>query len=121
MRRLVLAAGVLVVVFALPALTAMTCRAPTRARPRPGSAGNDVKPAACAGINIVTVVVGTNGPGGRDLVLGTAAGTTVRGRASADCVLGGGGDDTVNGDGGNDVCIGGPGSDTFLNCETQIP
>jgi RTX calcium-binding nonapeptide repeat (4 copies) len=120
-RRLLAAAGVIVVVCTIPALTATNAVPGTRASQTASAiTGNNLKPSACAAVNIQNVVVGIDGTGVRDLVLGTAAGTSVRGRATADCVLGGGGNDTINGDGGTDVCIGGPGTDTFANCETQI-
>ncbi len=86
-----------------------------------GITANTLKPAACAGITLTTVVNGVTGGGGNDLVTGTAAGETVRGNAGDDCVLGGGGNDFLRGDAGVDVCIGGPGTDTFNgSCETQI-
>jgi Ca2+-binding RTX toxin-like protein len=121
-RRLALAgAGALLVACAVPALTATNAVPATRASQTASTiTGNNLKPSACAAVNVQSVVVGIDGTGQRDLVLGTAAGTTVRGRAANDCVLAGGGNDTVNGDGGTDVCIGGPGTDTFANCETQI-
>jgi Ca2+-binding RTX toxin-like protein len=84
---------------------------------------NSLKPAACAGFNVVNLFTGGAGGGnGNDLVLGTAGvDNPLRGGAGSDCVLGGGGNDTLRGDGGTDVCIGGPGTDTFHNtCETQI-
>jgi Ca2+-binding RTX toxin-like protein len=84
---------------------------------------NSLKPAACAGFNVVNVVTGgADGGNQNDLVLGTAGGNNpLRGRGGRDCVLGGGGNDLLRGDAGNDVCIGGPGVDTFhTTCETQI-
>ena len=82
---------------------------------------NDLKPAACAGITLTTVVAGTNGTAGSDLVLGTAAGETLKGNGGDDCILAGGGNDSLNGGSGTDVCIGGPGTDSFNGtCETQI-
>ncbi len=98
---------------------------------------NDVKPLECAGLNLTAVV--TAGTSGNDLVVGTGAGETVRGRQGTDCILAGAGADTLRGDsgsdvllvqagndhlvggGGSDVCYGGAGTDTFNNCETQIP
>lgn len=121
MRRLVAVAGVLLVVCAVPALTATnTVPGSNAGQTAMPITGNSLKPAACAAINIQNVVIGDDGTAQRDLVLGTSAGTLVRGRGAADCVLGGGGDDTVDGDAGVDVCIGGPGNDTFVTCETQI-
>ena len=82
---------------------------------------NDLKPAACAGITLTTVVAGTNGTSGSDLVLGTAAGETLKGNGGDDCLVAGDGNDALNGGAGTDVCIGGPGTDSFNGtCETQI-
>jgi Ca2+-binding RTX toxin-like protein len=82
---------------------------------------NDLKPAACAGITLNTVVAGTTGGAGNDLVLGTAAADTLKGNGGNDCILGGGGNDSLNGGAGTDVCIGGPGTDSFNGtCETQV-
>jgi len=80
---------------------------------------NDLKPAACT-MTLAGIVVGLNGSDDNDLVLGGAAGETVRGGKGDDCILGGGGADTLRGEQGTDVCIGGPGTDTFNTCETQI-
>lgn len=98
---------------------------------------NDVKPVECAGITLTTIV--TDGTNANDLVLGTGAGESLRGRRGDDCMLGGGGDDTLRGNRENDVllgqggddrlsggletdvCYGGPGFDTFDgSCETQV-
>jgi Ca2+-binding RTX toxin-like protein len=85
---------------------------------------NQLKPAACAALNLVTVVVGAgpvNGTGAADLIIGSAAADTIAGRGGSDCLVGGAGNDALRGDGGSDVCIGGPGLDTFhATCETQI-
>lgn len=87
---------------------------------------NDLKPAACAALNLTNLIVGNGNidPGPfnstNDLILGGLDGQTIRGRGGDDCILGGGGDDDLRGDGGTDVCIGGPGTDTFhSSCETQ--
>jgi Ca2+-binding RTX toxin-like protein len=81
---------------------------------------NDLKPAACAGITLSTLVVGVNGTSSDDLLLGTAGIDIMNGGAGNDCILGGGGADTIAGGTGTDVCIGGPGTDTFSSCETSI-
>jgi Ca2+-binding RTX toxin-like protein len=82
---------------------------------------NELKPAACNGITLTNVIVGVNGTGQANLLLGSNAGQTMRGQNGNDCILGGGGNDSLRGNGGNDVCIGGPGTDTFFaTCETQI-
>jgi Ca2+-binding RTX toxin-like protein len=108
----------LVTVSALAATNAVPA---TRAgNPTAAIGVNDLKPAACAGLTLTAIVVGTNGTDASELVLGSAAGETLRGGKGDDCVLGGGGNDTLRGEQGTDVCIGGPGTDSFNTCETQI-
>jgi len=86
---------------------------------------NDLKPAACAALNLTAKLAGSgtfSGGGASELILGSSGVDTIRGGAGDDCILGGGGDDSLRGDAGTDVCIGGPGTDTFFaSCETQIP
>ena len=85
---------------------------------------NDLKPAACAGLNLAAVVVGSgtfSGGNSSELIIGSAGVDRIRGRQGDDCILAGAGDDSLDGDQGTDVCIGGPGTDTFLQCETQLP
>jgi Ca2+-binding RTX toxin-like protein len=81
-----------------------------------------LKPAACSGITLTTIVSGTTGTAGNDLILGTSGIDVISGNNGDDCILGGEGDDTIDGGNGNDVCIGGPGVDLLnpLTCETQI-
>lgn len=84
---------------------------------------NDLKPSACASINLTDIVSGTGtitGTSGNDLILGGPSNDTINGMGGDDCILGGGGDDVIDGGDGTDVCIGGPGTDTFSNCETTI-
>lgn len=86
---------------------------------------NDLKPTACSGISVTTVVFGTTGTAGSDLVLGGSGAETITGGEGDDCILGGGGNDSLHGELGTDVCIGGPGIDTFDilgpgGCETDI-
>jgi Ca2+-binding RTX toxin-like protein len=83
---------------------------------------NDRAPVQCQAVIIVTsVVVGTNGTNGDELLVGSASPESLDGNKGDDCVLGGGGDDSLRGSQGTDVCIGGPGNDTFHpSCETQI-
>ena len=81
---------------------------------------NQLKPTACAALNLVSVFVGVNGNALANLVLGLPGPETRGGAGGNDCVLGGGGNDTVQGGAGTDVCIGGPGTDSFTGCETQI-
>jgi Ca2+-binding RTX toxin-like protein len=80
-----------------------------------------LKPAACSGITLTTVVSGTTGTSGNDLLLGTSGIDVMSGGNGNDCILGGAGADTIDGGAGTDVCIGGPDTDVFLiTCETQI-
>ena len=82
---------------------------------------NQLKPTACAALNLVSVFIGANGDAQANLVLGLSSGETRDGGGGDDCVLGGGGDDALRGGTGVDICIGGPGTDVFHpNCETQI-
>ena len=85
---------------------------------------NDLKPAACAALNLTAVVTGSgtfNGGNSSDLILGSAGVDKIRGKQGNDCILAGAGNDSLDGDQGTDVCIGGPGTDTFAQCETQLP
>jgi Ca2+-binding RTX toxin-like protein len=81
----------------------------------------DVRPAACDGLDIDELIVGTgtiSGTAGSDLILGGTGDDVISGEGGDDCIVGGGGDDTLIGNGGGDVCIGGPGSDTIdATCE----
>jgi Ca2+-binding RTX toxin-like protein len=85
---------------------------------------NQLKPSACASLNLTAVVVGSgtlNGSGAAELLLGSAGVDTIRGQGGNDCLVSGAGNDSLRGDGGTDVCIGGAGTDTFhASCETQI-
>ena len=83
-----------------------------------------LKPAACNGITLTTVVTGSatfNGTSGADLMLGSSGADSMNGLNGNDCIVAGAGNDTLNGGGGTDVCIGGAGVNTFQpSCETQI-
>jgi Ca2+-binding RTX toxin-like protein len=82
---------------------------------------DDLKPPDCSAITLTTLVVGTTGTAGNDLLIGTAGSDALSGGNGNDCILGGGGSDTFNGGSGTDVCIGGPGTDVhLLGCETLI-
>jgi Ca2+-binding RTX toxin-like protein len=84
---------------------------------------NQLKPPACAALNLTFVSIGGGGGGGglNSLILGTAGNDNLVGASGNDCIVGAGGDDKLNGNSGTDVCIGGPGNDTFhQSCETQI-
>lgn len=124
MRRARIAVGsVLLVGLGLaPAFTAANAVPASRADAVAQSiTANSLKPSACAALGLATVVAGTNGSNGNDLLLGSGAADTMRGNQGSDCMLGGGGNDNLRGDNGTDVCIGGAGTDTFhATCETQI-
>ena len=83
---------------------------------------NQLKPPACAGLDLNAVSVGGGGGGGLStLILGTPGNDNLIGASGNDCIVGGAGDDKLNGNSGTDVCIGGAGNDTFhQSCETQI-
>jgi Ca2+-binding RTX toxin-like protein len=51
------------------------------------------------------------GTTGNDVMLGTAAGDTIKGLGGRDLICGGGGDDDLYGGGGNDTLVGGDGDD----------
>jgi Ca2+-binding RTX toxin-like protein len=74
---------------------------------------NDLKPAACASIDLTTLVSGSGtliGTDGNDLILGSSG---------ADVIDGLGGDDCIVGGGGIDICTGDAGTDTFVACEVE--
>ena len=102
---------------------------------------NDIKPSWC-GTAVSSVVNGTTGGAGNELILGGSSGElmfgnggndcihggdgadTLRGGSGNDCLLGGGANDNLYGEGGTDICYGGPGSDSqeliLGTCETFI-
>ena len=92
---------------------------------------NDLKPAACAGIDLANIVTGSGrirGTGGNDLILGSSAADRITGGGGTDCMVGGGGSDTFrgNGLGAGDVCIAGPGGGSNpggrrVHCDTMLP
>jgi Ca2+-binding RTX toxin-like protein len=116
--------------FALLVATAITAIAATNTVPSTRLANesitfniNYLKPSACAGITVTTLVTGSatiNGTTGNDLILGSSSGDTIGDLDGDDCILGGDGDDVITGGPGSDVCIGGSGNDTFVACETEI-
>jgi Ca2+-binding RTX toxin-like protein len=84
---------------------------------------NQVKPAACAGLNLTSIITGAGtvtGTPGNDLILGSSGPDTINGLSGDDCILGGGGNDSIDGNSGTDACLGGPDSDTFNDCESEI-
>jgi Ca2+-binding RTX toxin-like protein len=77
---------------------------------------NDLRPAECASINLVNIIIGSGsiqGTNQNDLILGSAGNDQIRGMVGDDCILGGGGNDTIDGRQGNDVLLGGPGNDNL--------
>jgi len=83
---------------------------------------NDLKPAACAGISLTNLIIGSGtvtGTNGNDLILGSSGVDVIDGLGGNDCILGGGGDDTLTGGDGTDTCLGGFGNDSFSTCEIQ--
>jgi Ca2+-binding RTX toxin-like protein len=84
---------------------------------------NQVKPDACASLNLTNIVSGAGtvtGTAGNDLILGSSGADTIDSLGGDDCLLGGGGDDTIDGNTGADICLGGPGTDAFTACESEI-
>lgn len=83
---------------------------------------NALKPAACSALNLTTLVVGTTGTAGNDLILGPSTASALIGNGGRDCIVGGNGNDVITGNGltAGDVCIGGPGTDVFATCQTTI-
>jgi Ca2+-binding RTX toxin-like protein len=82
----------------------------------------DIKPAACAGLYLTTIISGSGtltGTTANDLIIGSAGADTIDGLGGDDCILGGNGDDFITGSDGMDICIGGPGTDTFTTCESE--
>jgi Ca2+-binding RTX toxin-like protein len=129
-RGAVLVTGVLVVLAAGTALTAANTVPQTKADESASAVGpNDLKPSACAGITVSTLVIGSGpiaGSGANELIIGGAGPDTITGLGGTDCIVAGGGADVIDGGLGTDVCIGGPGTDTFVTlvvvptCETAI-
>jgi Ca2+-binding RTX toxin-like protein len=111
-----------VAVSAVVGLTAANSVATSRAEDSSRAVtADELKPATCAGVALSSVVVGSNGTNGNNLLIGSTAADTLDGNQGNDCVLGGGGNDSLRGSQGTDVCIGGPGTDSFHpSCETQV-
>ena len=85
---------------------------------------NDLKPAACAGMNLTNVIHGSGtitGTSSNDLIFGSSGDDVIDGQGGDDCIVGGGGNDIIDGNDGNDICVGSGGNATFLNCETTLP
>ena len=112
--------GLLLICVAVVATAANTVPASNVGSSSAAITANTLKPAACNGITLTNLVIGSTGTNGNDLVLGSAGADTMNGGNGNDCILGGGGNDNITGGAGTDVCIGGPGTDTFTTCETGI-
>jgi len=83
---------------------------------------NHVKPSACGGIFVTSLITGTGiitGSSGNDLILASSGIDIIDGSGGNDCIVGGGGDDMITGGDGNDICLGGPGTDVFATCEGE--
>ncbi len=108
-RWLRIALGVAVVAaIAVPAITAANVVPASKASASSHPVTvNQLKPPACAALNLVNVYTGgANGGTGNDLVLGTAGPDQMNGGPGDDCLVGGNGDDRINGQAGYDVCLG---------------
>lgn len=105
-RLALLALGALTLIVSASALTASNTVPPSRAGQdsRPITP-NEVKPAACAGLDLSTIV--TNGTNANDLVLGSPGNDNLTGRKGSDCIVGGPGTDKIDGGKDYDVCLGG--------------
>jgi hypothetical protein len=83
---------------------------------------NDLKPAACASMDLTNIVSGAGtliGTTGNDLILGSSGADVIAGLGGNDCIVSGGGDDSLNGMDGNDICLSGSGNDVFISCEVE--
>jgi Ca2+-binding RTX toxin-like protein len=124
LRALIFGLVALVIMTSLTAVAATNTIPSTRIAAQAVSFNiNHLKPSACSGISVTTLITGTGtitGTAGNDLILASASADTIDGLGGDDCILGGGGDDTINGGSGSDVCIGGGGTDLFTDCETEI-
>ncbi len=63
--------------------------------------------------SLTSLVLGTDGGAGDDLIFGDAAANTLRGGAGQDVISGGAGNDTLDGGDGDDVIEGGAGADAI--------
>ncbi len=79
-----------------------------------------LRPYACGGMNLQTIITDGNGSSSNDLILGSTGNDNLTGNDGNDCLVAGNGDDTLDGGPGDDICIGGQGTNSFVNCETII-
>ncbi len=126
LRLLLMAAmGLLTAVGLLSADTASNRVPPTRLGQLTFAIGpNDLKPAACAGITVTTMIIGTgaailNGTNASNLLIGVPGTLRINARQGNDCVVGNSGLLAINGGTGTDVCIGWA-TTTFAQCEVTV-
>ena len=126
-RSLLIGILLFLLILSIPSIFAYTATnyVPSYKFPRKseGIYPNNLKPDACASLNLTLLVTGSghiSGGSGSELILGSSVNDFILGFNGNDCIVGGGGNDTINGVGGFDICIGGPGFDAFSNCEVEI-
>lgn len=76
---------------------------------------NEIKPPACGGISVTTLVTGAG------TITGTEANDLILAGSAADTIDGLGGDDCIVAGGEFDTCTGGAGTDVFVDCESETP
>ncbi len=86
-----------------------------------GVTANDLKPAACAALNLSVVVAGAgdNLATANQLLLAGPADTAVVGGSGDDCIMASTSVATIDGGTGTNVCFGGS-TTVFTNCQTQV-
>jgi len=105
----------LILFSAMTAIAAANTIPSTRLTSQGRSIGiNDIKPAACGGIFLTSLVSGSGA------ITGTAGNDLIVGSSGVDIIDGSGGDDCIVGGGDSDDCTGGLGNDIFVSCEAQI-
>ena len=112
-----------VVIGLLSASTASNTVASSRLAIRTVATGiNELRPIACAGMNLTTRVTGTgkiNGTRGADLILAGRGTTSITGGGGDDCIMAGLDADNIDGSGGADVCVGSR-TAHYKDCSTVI-
>ena len=93
--RVVGVIGLLLICVAVVATAANTVPASNLGSSSTAITANTLKPAACNGITLTSVIIGNNGDAANNLLLGSAAANTMNGAGGNDCILGGGGNDTI--------------------------
>lgn len=114
LRFIVPGSLILILSTAVFALTATnTVASSTASESYHTATANEMKPPECDALDLTTIVVGSNGTQGNDLILGTTGGDLLQGKKGDDCIIGGDGDDTLRGGQDNDILLGGAGDDTL--------